>query len=68
MYLRPGAASAPGGEDPEHGPGGEPTHARPLAEHREPPEPLEPAAREQDMRRRARSERLRPPSKEQRKR
>lgn len=44
MYLRPGAASAPGGEDPRHGPsGGEPTHTRPLAEHTEPPELLEPA-------------------------
>lgn len=42
MYLRLGAASAPGGEDPQHGPGGEPTHTRPLAEHREPPELLEP--------------------------
>ena len=40
--LRLGAASAPGGGDPEHSPGGEPPHTRPPMEHREPPEPLEP--------------------------
>lgn len=56
MYLRLGAASAPGGEDPQHGPGGEPTHTRPLAEHREPPELLEPTARKQDTWHRAQSE------------
>lgn len=48
MYLRLGAASVPGGDGPQHGPGGEPTHTRLLAEHREPPELLEPTARRQD--------------------
>jgi len=43
MYLRLGAASAPGGEAPQPGPGGEPIATRPPAEHREPPELLEPA-------------------------
>jgi len=48
MYLRLGAASAPGGEAPQPGPGGEPIATRPPAEHREPPELLEPAARRGD--------------------